>query len=704
MIKLNQNQKGFCESTAENIRLLAPAGSGKTLALLYRCLSLYEQDRKQRFQIFVFTNTAKDELENRLKEELAFNHLQNKVEVITLNKAGKRYIQNQEDMPDYQSINGKLHKTIKNVLRKLYKKGKKSKAFLGNMKDLKPKDFISISDTLKNTGFKHDWSKEKFEEHTDWVKENRLYPYFEKEVIGKLKSKKLNNPLPKSDSIVDTYWHFFELWKTAVAELIEMGMYSLNDQKYVSNHILQENLENLNKETLFRGNAIRHHILVDEFQDISPLDLELIKSFVKANQSTLTIVGDDDQAVYEWRGSTPKFILNPDKYFEKEFETHILGINYRSPKNIVIHAQNLIKNNKERENKDIVAYKQDKAKIYHINKETQNQMRDEVMSIIKKTNKKIAVISRKRSQLVPIQIQLASEDINFYTDEDLDIFETEEFTKLQEILRICQDSDKVKNREILIDDIVELFNVIEHDLMYEKTQKKLKQILNKAPFIKDNISLKEVYEEWKKDPHNCQCSDLGDDDNIKKRREYSTYRNLISSKTVSEALEVIQNKFKYFKKNFTIAPEDESIFHKDPPFIYLSEYAQKYEDDYQKFLEHLNKVKTKKDFYKDPSSNIHVMTALRTKGREYDIVIILDVIDDIWPIKYADTKELQEQERRLFYVAFTRTKEELWLMSTKEDKYIGKTEPSPYLDELGGNWKEDKEDKEDNDLSELVLD
>ncbi|GAI85478.1 unnamed protein product, partial [marine sediment metagenome] len=134
----------------------------------------------------------------------------------------------------------------------------------------------------------------------------------------------------------------------------------------------------------------------------------------------------------------------------------------------------------------------------------------------------------------------------------------------------------------------------------------------------------------------------------------------------------------------------DSIFYKDPPFLYLSEYASSYRDDFLLFMKHLQSAISKMSLYlnteidevdADLKIPIHLMTALRAKGKEYDTVIVLDVVDDIWPIKYADTEERLEQERRLFYVAITRPRKTLILITV--DKILNKRcNPSPYLDEM----------------------
>ena len=85
--KLDASQRRFCESPAENVRLLAPAGCGKTLSLLFRCdyLAKRAKSQKPRFLIVTFTVAAKQELVSRLNEDKYFASIRDNVEVTTLN-------------------------------------------------------------------------------------------------------------------------------------------------------------------------------------------------------------------------------------------------------------------------------------------------------------------------------------------------------------------------------------------------------------------------------------------------------------------------------------------------------------------------------------------------------------------------------------------------------------------------------------------
>src|SRR4051794_34576925 len=96
MAALDRSQLDFCNAPATNLRLLAPAGCGKTLSLLHRCKLLAEREERQRprFLIVTFTVAARDELKTRLHEQAVFAPMRDMVEVTTLNSWGFRRIKN----------------------------------------------------------------------------------------------------------------------------------------------------------------------------------------------------------------------------------------------------------------------------------------------------------------------------------------------------------------------------------------------------------------------------------------------------------------------------------------------------------------------------------------------------------------------------------------------------------------------------------
>ena len=87
------------------------------------------------------------------------------------------------------------------------------------------------------------------------------------------------------------------------------------------------------------------YILVDEFQDISPIQLDIIKLLINSHRN-LMVVGDPDQSIYRFRGSDVSIMVNLDKIFPR-IKTFYLNQNYRSSENIIKAAVNLINNNKK---------------------------------------------------------------------------------------------------------------------------------------------------------------------------------------------------------------------------------------------------------------------------------------------------------------------------------------------------------------------
>jgi DNA helicase-2/ATP-dependent DNA helicase PcrA len=127
----------------------------------------------------------------------------------------------------------------------------------------------------------------------------------------------------------------------------------------------------------------------------------------------------------------------------------------------------------------------------------------------------------------------------------------------------------------------------------------------------------------------------------------------------------------------------------------LAEYATRYGNDYVQFVEDIERAKDQlvyvppfeddeqasspADLWKRP---LHLMTALRAKGKEFDTVILLDVNDGIWPNRNAQTPAEKEAERRVFYVAFTRARKRVVMLVSSR---LGNKAaiPSPFIGELG---------------------
>jgi len=430
-------QRKFSTSSAQNVRLLAPAGSGKTLSLLWRCKHLSEvnDDKAQRFLIFTFTRVARDELKERLDTDDNFKSLRKRIRVDTLNRWGYNYLRKQvESSLALKTRNDELFLIVKHYLRPIWKKHAKLDRALAK-KQGKYVKIMNVIDALKTSGFRHDTTDlmGDFARHCDWLEENGLLRYFEANILDVLQ----NTDLLKDSaaSIVDKMSPFLKFWKQACKHLWDSAIITLDDQKYWTLLKLQARYS----DSTFPEPNRYHHIMVDEFQDVNPLDLYLIKQLISANRSSLTIVGDDDQAIYEWRGATPRFILNPDQFFGMEFTTYTLGTNYRSPPNILEHSQKLIAYNRNRVPKDVKSACQESAEIIHKHFKSHDEATEYIAELARISYEEsrprdLAILARKKSQLIPLQIILTSEDIPFYAKEDLNVLLSEAFADLKGVL------------------------------------------------------------------------------------------------------------------------------------------------------------------------------------------------------------------------------------------------------------------------------
>ncbi len=431
MAQLDQSQRSFCEAPPTNIRLLAPAGCGKTLCLLFRCKHLAEQakPKRLRFLLVTFTRAAKQELSSRLDEDSGFAHLQNSIEITTLNSWGFRRIKKAAFSPRLIKKSD-YHFAMRNQLKTVWRHYEpivnaiqsKNQRIRRNA----PRKLMDVIDGFKSLGFDHTRhaNYDQFAQHWHQLERQGLEWRLKEQndelaKLGILDIEEVliesgkNGPQMVKREVYDV---FFNFWLEATAHLIDSDTFTLEDQKYFA--YLDER-ENIEQGRYLSGAASCDRVLVDEFQDINPLDLALVKAMVERNRATLTIAGDDDQAIFEWRGATPEYILNPARFFASEFHTYILGVNYRSPKNIVEHSQQLISHNLRRVPKQTNAVSSRKACIEI--RETDGlidafEYVDEIVgrSIAQgKSPSRVAIIGRKRSQIIPYQMHFASKDMPF---------------------------------------------------------------------------------------------------------------------------------------------------------------------------------------------------------------------------------------------------------------------------------------------------
>jgi len=157
MPKLDKSQQVFCDAPAGNIRLLAPAGCGKTHSILHRCCALHRlaSSRATRFLVVTFTVAARDELKSRLTEDAAFAAIRDQVEVTTLNAWGFRRIKSQTRNPRLLTNKQDKHFAVMNQLAPVWVKHKAVKNAIEGRRASPTNEILEIMDALKSLGFDH---------------------------------------------------------------------------------------------------------------------------------------------------------------------------------------------------------------------------------------------------------------------------------------------------------------------------------------------------------------------------------------------------------------------------------------------------------------------------------------------------------------------------------------------------------------------
>jgi len=688
---LDPSQRRFCSIDDGAVRLLAPAGSGKTHSLLWRCKTLAERsDRvKPRFLVFTFTRAAREELRDRLKSNVYFGDVAPLTTITTLNSWGFRLVKAVTSNPRLITKNNERYWLIDNVLQPIWRNYPHLKAILedSRRKNKAGQDLLQSIDFLKSMGFRHDTldAVRAFEKHLGYLVNCGMQPQLDGFFRRLVEMEIVEH---ESSAVKETFERFIPFWRESCQHLFDSALLSLEDQKYWAWLECEKLLQDGRFTT---GSGRYHHVLVDEFQDINPLDLSLLKAVGALNKARLTIVGDDDQAIYEWRGATPEFILEPDTHLGGKYQTCVLATNYRSPKNIVALSQKLIGHNKRRVPKDVSAHRTTEAHVEVRRFESVASAISSTLGLVRSlladpACSRVALIGRKRSQIIPYQIVFAGQGIPFYAAEDLHVLLSEAFKELKEILAIQARSNL--GGLFAGDPIQSVLKLCDKVKRYPLA-KKDRESLQRHLYKKSPATLKDAVRALLDYTGPLKGSNEGGRMSLSFAGALAP---LIQSTTVSQAIQAISENFDGLQKDYGKSLED--IFYADPPFLYLSEYAKRYGQDFNAFYGDIEKAiatlaRIPPETDEEPGEDepdwklpLHLMTALRAKGKEFDAVVILDANDGVWPSKLAMTNNQKEQERRLFYVAVTRARRYLYFIVN--DSILGEAcHPTPYLAEMG---------------------
>lgn len=435
------------------------------------------------------------------------------------------------------------------------------------------------------------------------------------------------------------------------------------------------------------------YILVDEFQDTNYAQYDLIK-MLAAPKNNLTVVGDDDQSIYKFRGASVSNILEFKKDFKKAKDI-ILVENYRSGQNILDLAHDFIKLNdpnrlesKLKINKNLKSQSRSKSAIGHLHFKTKEEESDGIIRKIlelKKNNSwnDFAILIRANSQADLFMPYLEKAEIPYQFLASKGLFSKPIVMDLLAYLRMLDNYHESRA----------LYRVLNFDI-FKFSHEDIINLLNHAH--RKNVSLYEA----------LKASQLATAGRVLDLIEKHT--RLIREKTAGQVLLAFLEDSGYLKD---IIKKDsqksrEQVLYLNQFYKYIQKFEQSTNDrSVRNFISEINlneeageEGSLQPDFEEGPET-VKILTVHSAKGLEFKYIFIVNLVDKRFPaIAKSDpigipeelVKEIipegdihLQEERRLFYVAITRAKEGLFFTSAEDYGGARKKKISRFLIEAG---------------------
>ena len=442
---------------------------------------------------------------------------------------------------------------------------------------------------------------------------------------------------------------FMDVYKAYEADKAENGLMDFDDQLAYAYELLTQYPDALN---YFQEQYT--HISVDEAQDTSKIQHEIIRTLASKSRN-LFMVGDDDQSIYRFRGAVPAYLLDFEHVY-KDAVVLNMDINYRSDKKIISQADQFIQDNKERFPKHITSNSDDDGVIDVVRVFDMIDQYDKLYQILKddmSSGKTTAVLYRNNDSVLPLLdvILRAGKILPVRCHAEPEVFLSSPLAdNLFSILRFAADKNT--------DDFLKIYYRLGLFLNKATALKIVRNVLTNhveiMSAIKDELP-----------PHS------------QPRLAQLTQAMLrIRFAPPETAIDIILESLSYAEQ---VKNESEFSQQKLDILRMLAKPCATTHD-------FLNKVDTWKAFdhntFYNKDSNITLSTMHSAKGLEFDHVIIMDATDLVLPCKMSYQNGLgaeYEEEARLFYVGVTRAKHQLTFL-TYESIFGTRSAKSRFID------------------------
>lgn len=610
---LNQKQKDAVVCIKGPLLIIAGAGAGKTKTLTYRILHLIKEGVEPRKILAItFTNKAAKEMKDRVHNLLS-QHFPNDDWNITtpflstFHSLGVFIIKN-----EYQTLGIKKYFSIYDRADSisLIKKIMKNKGI--DAKQFDPKSFISL--------------------------------------IGRAKSDLIEIAQYEADAMGDFIKEqVAQVWREYAKQMRQEHALDFDDLLYEAVLLLKKNQTIREKyQNMFE------YVHIDEYQDTNEVQYQLSKMLVEKHKN-ICVVGDADQNIYSWRGATIKNILN----FEHDYpnaEEVLLEQNYRSTKTIIAVANDVIRKNKRRKDKNLFTEKEDGDKMTIFNGYDEN---DEARFVIDEARrlyeagipyKDITVLYRANYQSRVFEETAIRKSVP-YQIIGTRFFDRKEIKDVMAYLKYALNQDDFTN---------------------------LSRIINLPPRGIGKVTEMKIIEK-----KSYELSGKARDSYMNFESLITRIRMQIGKVSVSEVLKFI---FEHSGLEVEYLKDRENGMDRVQNVKELVSLATKYDEEVSedilfKFIEDIS-LYSDQDEISEGMDAMRFMTIHASKGLEFDYVFIVGLEQGLFPSEGFDTNKDDEEERRLFYVALTRACKKVYLSYAGMRKMYGSlmvNTPSEFL-------------------------
>ena len=612
--KLNNSQKAAVEAVDKPILIFAGAGSGKTRVLTFKISHLIIKGivKPEEILAVTFTNKAAEAMKLRVNALLKNN--------VQVNNIGT-----------FHSICAKL---LRNEIKHL--------GFTKNFAIYDRTDQISL---IKIIMAELNISK------------NNVMPKTAINKISFYKSKLIDpkSSIKSAKTVQDKI--IIDIYKSYNKSLKENNAVDFDD-------LLNFPLEIFNNHPriLSKYQKLWKYILVDEYQDTNKAQFLLIKMLAEKHRN-ICVVGDDDQSIYAWRGADIRNILDFEKDFP-ECETFTLENNYRSTNQILQAAQSVVRNNSDRVDKDLLSVNGEGDLIGVIKTHDEMEEADAVINALqkeikmkKRTFNDFSLLYRTNSQSRALEDSFRRSAIPYKIIGGTRFYERKEVKDVLGYLRLI----------VNIDDTISLRRIINFPPRGIGLKTVDKCFIQS---VKDNKKLFDVLN----NPEPMKIRGKQGDSLIAFYKLIKKYNQLLPKLNASELARALVEEvgiLKFYKQQDNLEDNDRydnvlEILNSIDEFMDRNPGAS-----ISDFLEEVSLL-TDIDEWNTDDNYVTMMTVHASKGLEFPVVFVTGLEDGLFPLSIAlNEQQIMEEERRLFYVALTRSQDMVYLLYATDRRRSG---------------------------------